>query len=252
VLVSHKPGEENAVSDRAAIVTGASSGIGLELARMLGSEGYGLTVASRQPEKLSRAAGTLRDEGYYVHDVAAALQDEAEIRRVVASHRERFGRLDVLVNNAGVGHRAPIDDYATKTIDLQLSVNLRSTIIFYRECVELLRAAAADRGSALVINSASLYGKHGQPWLSVYSATKAGVIRFTEAMNRELAADGIRSCALCPSFVDTPMTDYAKDTVPAEDMIRTTDVAEMARALLRLSPRCIVPEISFMRPGEGL
>jgi NAD(P)-dependent dehydrogenase (short-subunit alcohol dehydrogenase family) len=235
-------------SERAAIVTGASSGIGLAIARMLAQEGHGVTMAARRPEKLAAAADELRADGLDVHPVAASLGDEAEIVRVVAAHADRYGRLDVLVNNAGVGLGAPIDDYPTKHLDLQLAVNLRATIIFYRECTEMLRAAGAEHRNALVINSASIAGKRGQAWLSIYSATKAGVITFTEAMNSELGGAGIKSCALCPGFVDTAMTDFVKDRVSAEDMIQPTDIAEMVRALLRLSPAAVVPEIQFVRP----
>jgi NAD(P)-dependent dehydrogenase (short-subunit alcohol dehydrogenase family) len=218
---------------------------------MLAEEGHGVTMAARRPEKLAAAAAGLRAEGFDVHDVAASLGAEDEIGRVVAAHRERYGRLDVLVNNAGLGVGASIDDYPTKHLDRQLDVNLRSVILFYRECAGMLRAAGADHGRALVVNTASIAGKHGQAWLSVYSATKAGVIGFTQAMNQELAGAGIKSCALCPGFVDTAMTDFVKDRVKAEDMIAPEDVAEMVRALLRLSPAAIVPEIQFVRAGEA-
>lgn len=240
------------MADRAAIVTGASSGIGLAIARMLAEEGYGVTMAARRPEKLADAASGLRSEAFDVHDVAAALGDESEIQKVVAAHREKYGRLDVLVNNAGVGIGEAIADLSTKKLDIQLGVNLRSIALFYRECVEMLRAAASEHHNALVVNTASIAGKHGQAWLSIYSATKAGVVGFSESMNRELAGDGIKSCALCPGFVDTPMTDFVKGTVDAEEMIQPRDIAEMVRALLRLTPACIVPEIQFVRPGDGL
>ena len=89
--------------DRAAIVTGASSGIGLAIAHLLGEEGHALTIAARRPEKLEAAAEELRGAGHEVEAVAANMASEEEIQQVVARHRERFGRLDVLVNNAGVG-----------------------------------------------------------------------------------------------------------------------------------------------------
>jgi NAD(P)-dependent dehydrogenase (short-subunit alcohol dehydrogenase family) len=238
--------------DRAAIVTGASSGIGLAVARMLGEEGYGLTVAARRPDKLAAAAQELRDAGLDVEEVAGNMADEDTIKRVVAAHRERFGRLDVLVNNAGVGVGAAAAEHETKRIDLQLSVNLRAIVLFYRESLELLRAAGAEHRSALVVNTSSISGKSGQPWLSVYSATKAGVVGYTQAMNKELNADGIKNVALCPGFVETPMTEFVREQVPAEDMIRVEDVAEGVRFVLRTSPNCVIPEIVFQRPGETL
>ncbi len=160
--------------NRAAIVTGASSGIGLAIARMLGEEGHTLTLAARRPEKLTAAADELREAGHDVQEVAGNMADEDTIKGVVAAHRERFGRLDVLVNNAGVGVGAPAGEHETKRIDLQLSVNLRAIVLFYRESLELLRAAGAEHRNALVVNTSSISGKSGQPWLSVYSATKPG------------------------------------------------------------------------------
>lgn len=237
---------------RAALVTGGSSGIGLALARMLGEEGYALTVAARRPDKLSAAADGLRAEGFDVTDVAADLGNEDEIRRVVNEHRERHGRLDVLVNNAGVGIGANVGEIDTRKMDLQINLNYRSIVLFYRECMELLRASAAEHRRTQVWNTSSISGKRGVPWLSVYSSTKAAVVGFTEAMNRELAPEGIRSTAFCPAFVDTPMTEFVKGAVAAEDMIRPEDIAELGRALLRLSPAAIIPEIMVIRPGDEL
>ena len=237
---------------RAAIVTGASSGIGLAVARMLGEEGYGLTVAARRPDKLAAAAEELRGAGLEVEEVAGNMADEDTIKGVVAAHEKRFGRLDVLVNNAGVGVGAAAADHETKRIDLQLSVNLRAIVLFYREALPLLRAAGAEHRNALVVNTSSISGKSGQPWLSVYSATKAGVIGYTQAMNKELNGDGIKSVALAPGFVETPMTEFVREHVAAEDMIRVQDIAEAVRFVLRTSPNCVIPEIVFQRPGEAL
>ena len=236
--------------DRAAIVTGASRGIGLALAEQLGAQGHGLTVTARKPERLAETAERLRGMGYEVEDVPGNMADEAAVREVVARHRARFGRLDVLVNNAGVGIGAPADEHQTKFIDMQLGVNVRAIVILYRECADMLRAAGAEHRGALVVNLASIAGKSPQPWLSVYSATKAAVVAYTQAMNKELNAQGIKSVAFCPGFVDTDMTEFVKGSVPAEEMIRPTDVARALEMLLALSPSCVIPEIIFQRPGE--
>jgi NAD(P)-dependent dehydrogenase (short-subunit alcohol dehydrogenase family) len=169
---------------------------------------------------------------------------------VVERHRDRFGRLDVLVNNAGVGIGAMANEHQTKFVDLQLAVNLRAIILFYRECAELLRTAGAEHRNALVVNLASIAGKSPQPWLSVYSATKAAVAAYTISMNKEFAKHGVKSVAFAPGFVDTDMTDYVKGKIPAEEMLRPSDMAEALRFLLRVSPMCLVPEIVFQRPHE--
>jgi NAD(P)-dependent dehydrogenase (short-subunit alcohol dehydrogenase family) len=238
--------------DRAALVTGASSGIGLAIARMLAEEGYGITVAARRPDKLSEAAAGLRKAGWDIEAVAGNMADEADVQRIVAAHRERWGRLDVLVNNAGVGIGSPVAEVVTKRVDMQLDINLRAVILFYRECTDMLRAAGAEHRNALVVNMSSISGKTGQAWLSVYSATKAAVIGWTQAMNQELNGDGIKSVALCPGYVDTPMTEFVREHVAPEEMIRREDISEAVRFLLRTSPRCVVPEIVFQRPGESL
>jgi short-subunit dehydrogenase len=238
--------------DRAALVTGASRGIGYALAGTLGAEGYGLTLTARKPDTLEQAASQLQEKGYDVEFLAANMADEEAIRAVVSRHRERFGRLDVLVNNAGVGIGAPVNEHQTKYVDMQLDVNLRAIVLFYRECIELLRAAGAEHRNALVVNLASMAAKVPSPWLSVYSAAKAGVAAYTVAMNKELNNDGVKSVAFCPGFVDTDMTDYVKGTISGEEMISTTDIAEALRFLLRLSPNCVVPEIMFHRPGDAI
>jgi NAD(P)-dependent dehydrogenase (short-subunit alcohol dehydrogenase family) len=240
------------MAERAAIVTGASSGIGLAIARVLGEEGFGITMAARRPEKLQAAVDGLSGEGFDVHGVPAALSEEDAIQKVVAAHRERYGRLDVLVNNAGVGIGAPVGDILTKHLDMQLNVNLRSIVLFYRECLSMLQAAGGEHSNALVVNTSSISGKRGEAWLSVYSATKHAVVGWTEAMNKELGSSGIKSTAICPAFVDTPMTDFVKGQVAAEDMIRPEDIAEAVRFLLRVSPACVVPEMMFVRPGDAL
>ena len=235
---------------RTALVTGGSSGIGLAIARVLAEEGFALTLSARRPDKLESAADELRAAGAEVLAVAGNVAQEADVMGVVARHRDAYGRLDVLVNNAGLGVSGPIDEVATKHLDMQLAVNLRSMILFYREAMPMLRAAGLD-GGALVVNTSSITGKVGTAGLSVYSATKHGMVGFTEAMNQELRDARIKSCVLCPAYVDTALSDYVKDSVGAENMIRVEDIGESVRFLLRLSPHCIVPELIFRRPADS-
>jgi NAD(P)-dependent dehydrogenase (short-subunit alcohol dehydrogenase family) len=240
------------VAERAALITGGSSGIGLAVAKALGEDGYGVTVSARRAEKLEGARAELEGVGVEVQAVPAQMTDEDEIRGVFESHRERFGRLDVLMNNAGVGIGQPMAEIQTKHLDIQLDVNLRAVVIGTREGLPMLREAGAEHRKALIVNTASIAGKSGQPWLSVYSATKAAVVGFSQATQKEVQNDGIQVTAFCPGFVDTPMTEFVKGQVGAEAMIRPDDLAEAVRFLLRTSPACLVPELMFLRPGEEL
>jgi NAD(P)-dependent dehydrogenase (short-subunit alcohol dehydrogenase family) len=239
------------MASRAALITGGSSGIGLAIARALGHDDYAVTISARRPDKLDAAAQQLRDEGIDVHPVAANMANEEEIRGLAESHREHFGRLDVLINNAGIGIGAAVADMPTKKLDLQLDVNLRGVYLMARECIPMLKQAGAEHGKALLVNTASIAGKHGQGWLSAYSATKFGVVGLSQGLHKELANDGIQVTALCPGFVATDMTDWVAGQVPKEDMIQPEDIAEAIRYLLRTSRNCIVPEIQFIRPGDS-
>jgi len=238
------------LAERAALITGGSSGIGLAIAQALGEDGYRLTISSRRPSKLEPAGEKLREAGIEVETVPAQMQEEEDVVNLVKAHRDKYGRLDVLVNNAGIGVGQPMDSIKTKHLDLQLDVNLRAIVIATRESLPMLREAGAEHGKALIVNTASIAGKSGQGWLSVYAATKAAVINFSQGTQKELGEAGIQVTALAPGFVDTAMTDFVKKHVDAEKMIRPEDIAEAVRLLLRTSPNCLIPEIVFARPGD--
>ena len=236
---------------RAALITGGSSGIGLAVARVLAEDGYGVTISARRPDKLEQAAEALRADGLEIDAVPANMAQEDDIKSLAAHAKERHGRLDVLMNNAGVGIGGAIADAETKKLDIQLDVNLRGVYLMTRECIPMLKDAGQEHGKALIVNTASIAGKSGEGWLAAYSATKAGVVGLSQAMHKELGQDGIQVTALCPGFVDTPMTDWVKEQVSKDEMIRPEDIAEAVRYLLKTSPACIVPEMQFIRPGDG-
>ena len=237
------------MADKAALITGGSSGIGLAVARALGEDGYGITVSARRPDKLEAAAAELREAGLDVLSVAANMADEDDIKRMLSEHEQRFGRLDFLMNNAGVGIGGAIADLATKKLDMQIDVNLRAVFLVTRDATPLLKQAGADTG-AMIVNTASIAAKQPQGWLAAYSATKAAVVALTEATAREMAGDGVRCTAICPAFVDTPMTEWIRGQVDQADMIRPEDVAEVVRCLMRLSPACMIPEVMMIRPAD--
>jgi NAD(P)-dependent dehydrogenase (short-subunit alcohol dehydrogenase family) len=239
------------MAERAALITGASGGIGLAIAEVLAGEGYGLTLSARRPEKLEDAVAHLREAGHEVETVAANVADEAELKSIFTAHEARYERLDVLVNNAGVGIGAPLAEIQTKFLDMQLAVNLRSIILGTREGMPMLRKAGEEHRKALILNMASITGKSGQPWLSIYGATKAAVLNFSVATEREVGKEGIACTAFAPAFVDTAMSDFVKGAVPAEEMIRPSDIGEGVRFLLNLSPNCHIPEVVFTRGGES-
>ena len=220
---------------RAALVTGGSSGIGLAIARVLREEGFELTLASRTREKVEAAAEELEAFG-----VVADLSREDSCRTIVEQHRNRHGRLDVLVNPAGIGVAGPIDELPAKHLDLQLDVNLRAVMLVTAAALPLLREA---RG--LVVSLASVAGTIPSPNLPVYGAAKAAVIQFTKTINRAEEKHGVRATAISPGFVDTPMTDFAP--VPKERMIRAEDCAEIVRLLLHLSPHARIPHVVIER-----
>jgi NAD(P)-dependent dehydrogenase (short-subunit alcohol dehydrogenase family) len=231
-------------------VTGGSSGIGLAISRALAEDGYAVTISARRPDKLEAAVRTLSDDGLEVAAAAANVASEDEVMALVAGHRERYGRLDVLVNNAGVGVGSAIDEVETKKMDMQIDVNLRSYVLAMREAMPMLREAGAEHGKALIVNTASIAGKGGQGWLAVYSATKAGVIGLSQAIQMEVGGAGVQVTALCPAFVDTPMTEWVQGQVKPEEMIKPEDLAETVRLLLRTSPYCLIPEVVFARRGD--
>jgi NAD(P)-dependent dehydrogenase (short-subunit alcohol dehydrogenase family) len=225
---------------RAGLVIGGSSGIGLAIARMLREEGFELSIAARTRERVDAAANELK-----AHAVIANVADDGDCERIVREHGERYGRLDVLVNSAGVGIGGPTEQLTTKKWDLQLDVNLRGAFVVTRAAIPLLRES-----TGLVVNLASIAGTIPTPGLAAYGAAKAGLISLTRTLNRELEDDGIRICAICPGFVDTPMATWTG--MSSEEMIQPEDCAEVVRMLLRLSPRARIPQVVIERLGERI
>jgi NAD(P)-dependent dehydrogenase (short-subunit alcohol dehydrogenase family) len=226
------------VAERAALITGGSSGIGLAIGRMLRDEGYALTLASRRAEKVQAAAEELGAAA-----VTADVGDAEACARLVAEHGERFGRLDVLVNSAGIGIAGSVEQLPAKHFDLQLGVNLRGLFLVTQAAIPLLRES-----HGLIVNLASIAGTLPTPGLATYGATKAAVISLTRSLNEELDGDGVRAIAICPGFVDTAMAEWSG--LAGDEMIRPEDCAEVVRMCLRLSPRARIPQVVIERMGS--
>jgi NAD(P)-dependent dehydrogenase (short-subunit alcohol dehydrogenase family) len=222
-------------SGRSALVTGGSSGIGLAIARMLGEEGFALTLASRTAEKVEAAAAELGAAA-----IAADVSKPEDCVRVVQEHVERHGGLDVLVNSAGVGIAARVEDAQLRHIDRQLNVNLRGLVLVTQAAIPHLR-----RARGWIVNLASIAGTEPVPILPIYAATKAAVISLTKSLAQDLEEEGVRAVAICPGFVDTPMASFTG--LAAEEMIQPEDCAEVVRMCLRLSPSAQVREVVIRR-----
>jgi NAD(P)-dependent dehydrogenase (short-subunit alcohol dehydrogenase family) len=222
-----------------ALVTGGSSGIGLAIARMLRDEGYAITLASRTAEKVEAAAAELDATA-----IAADVSKPEDCTRVVEEHVSREGGLDVLVNSAGVGIAARVEDAQLKHIDRQLAINLRGLVLVTQAAIPHLRET-----KGWIVNLASIAGTQPVPILPIYAASKAAVISVTHSLNADLDDDGVRAIAICPGFVDTPMADYSG--LPRDEMIEPEDCAEVVRMCLRLSPRARVPQVVIERVGSS-
>jgi NAD(P)-dependent dehydrogenase (short-subunit alcohol dehydrogenase family) len=224
---------------RSALITGGSSGIGLAIGRMLRDEGFELTLASRTPEKVEAAAAELGATA-----IAADVSKPEDCERVVREHVDRTGGLDVLVNSAGIGIAARVEDAQLKHIDRQLAINLRGLVLVSQAAIPHLRET-----KGWIVNLASIAGTQPVPVLPIYAATKAAVISLTHSLNADLDDDGVRAIAICPGFVDTPMAEFAG--LPGDEMIQPEDCAEIVRMCLRLSPRARVPQVVIERVGSS-
>ncbi len=187
------------VSDRAALITGASSGIGLAIARALGQDGYGLTVSARRPEKLEEAAGALADEGLEVQAVPANMAEEEDIKRVVEAHREKFGRLDVLVNNAGIITVGALPSLTIADFEQAMGVMFWGAVYPTLEVLPIMR----DRGEGRIVNVTSIGGKISAPRLLAYNAAKFATVGFSEGLRAELAGTGVKVVTVVPGFMRT-------------------------------------------------
>jgi NAD(P)-dependent dehydrogenase (short-subunit alcohol dehydrogenase family) len=232
------------VERRATLVLGGSGGIGLAIAAMLASEGHDLTIQGRRAERVEAAVAGL---GGGAAAAVADLSQESEIERVVADHSARYGRLDVLVDSAGLGIGQGIGEIQARHLDRQTEVNFRAAVLALRESRPLLEAAGAEHGKALVCFISSWAATHPPAWLSVYGATKAALDAFARSAQIELEGKGIQVTSVSPATVETEMTRYAQGDIPAAAMLRPTDIAEVVRMLLRLSPAARIPEVQIGR-----
>ncbi len=193
---------------RVALVTGATSGIGLAVTRTLAASGHAVFVCARSADGVDVTVKDLRDEGLEVDGAACDVRSLPEIRAFVRAAVDRYGPVDVLVNNAGRSGGGVTADIADELWFDVINTNLNSVFLMTREVLKTGGMRDRDRGR--IINIASTAGKQGVVLGAPYSASKHGVVGFTKALGNELAPTGITVNAVCPGYVETPMAQRVR------------------------------------------
>jgi ketoreductase len=191
-----------------ALVTGATSGIGLAVAQALASRGLAVFICSRTADAVAETAAKLRSEGYEADGVAADVRRPEDVRHLVSTAVERYGHIDVLVNNAGRSGGGVTADIADELWYDVIDTNLNSVFLVTREVLK--SGKLLERGWGRIISIASTGGKQGVVLGAPYSASKHGVIGFTKALGLELAKTGVTVNAVCPGYVETPMAQRVR------------------------------------------
>jgi NAD(P)-dependent dehydrogenase (short-subunit alcohol dehydrogenase family) len=237
------------VTARAAIVTGASAGIGLAVCEALVRQGYAVTMVARDAARIEAAAAQFAESGD-VTAMSADAGDESALAEVVGAHLDWYGRIDAVVANAGFGGAGTVADTQARHLERAWRANVAAPFALARLAMPSLRRAGDEHGRAWFVVTASISGVHPSPGFAAYSASKAAAVSLAQSIAAEEASHGVRACALCPAFVDTAMTEWTRDSVPADSMLQPADVAETVGYLLRLSPAASVTEIVIGRTGQ--
>jgi ketoreductase len=209
-------------SGRVAVVTGATSGIGLAVTRSLAASGLRVFVCARDGEGVARTVKSLRADGHDVDGTACDVRDVGQINAFVSAAVDRYGPIDVLVNNAGRSGGGQTAAIADELWDDVMATNLDSVFRVTRAVLSIGRMP--ENGWGRVINIASTGGKQGVVLGAPYSASKHGVIGFTKALGLELAKTGITVNAVCPGYVETPMAERVRQGYAAHWGVTEEDV----------------------------
>ncbi|MET8539618.1 3-oxoacyl-ACP reductase FabG [Kitasatospora sp. NPDC004799] len=193
---------------RVALVTGATSGIGLASARLLAEQGHRVFLCARDEKTVARTVKDLQDEGLDVDGTTADVRSKEQVAAVVRAAVDRFGPIDVLVNNAGRSGGGVTADLADELWEDVIATNLTSVFLMTREVLNSGGMRTKARGR--IINIASTAGKQGVVLGAPYSASKHGVVGFTKALGNELAPTGVTVNAVCPGYVETPMAQRVR------------------------------------------
>lgn len=235
------------LADRTALVTGASRGIGADCARALAEAGAAVALAARTLDDVEAVAAELRAEGHDAHAFSCDVTDEGAVDRLAADAGAAMGRIDILVNNAGTSGSNPLHRVTLEEWHRIMDVNATGTFL----CTRAVLPGMLERGFGRVVNVASVAGLAGARYISAYTAAKHAVVGFTRAVAAEVEGRGTTVNAVCPGYVDTPMTDRTlarvmdktgSDRAGALAMVlreagqaRLLDGAEVAEAVVTLA-----------------
>jgi 3-oxoacyl-[acyl-carrier protein] reductase len=239
------------LSGNAVLVTGASAGIGWACAIALAREGADLVITARREDRLAALAREAEGLGVRVAIVVGDAREEDTAIRAVAAAGARFGRLDILINNAGVGIYKNLADTTAAEYDHLVDSNVRSTFLFTRHAVPMM--IAQKRGTILMISS--MAGKYGFAGEAVYCATKFAQVGLAQALDKELRPHGIKVGAICPGGVKTEFalgTGRTEAGVAASTMLEPGDVAGAVVLACTQSPGARIIEIQMRTMTEGL
>jgi 3-oxoacyl-[acyl-carrier protein] reductase len=231
------------LEDNVAIVTGASRGIGRAIGVALAGEGATVVLVGRAEPDLAETARRVRQVGGMAEIIPTELAHEQSIKNLVATTSERFGRLDILINNAGITHSAPLEQTRTEDLDRCWTVNARAPFLLCREALPLLRKA--ERAS--IVNISSVVGVKGYPLQSAYTASKHALRGMSIALAEELRGSNIRIHVICPGGVDTEMVSRVRPDIDKQDLIGPGEVAELVLYLVTHQGNAVVDELHIRR-----
>jgi 3-hydroxybutyrate dehydrogenase len=240
------------LADRVALVTGAASGIGREIAEQLAREGARVTLADLDAGAAGRAAAALAGEGLAARGVACDVTSEAQIASTLQDVLAEHGRIDVLVNNAGLQHVAPIEEFATEKFELLVRVMLIAPFIAIKHAFPAMKRQRFGR----VVNVASINGLVGFAGKAGYNSAKHGLVGLTKVAALEGAPHGITVNALCPGYVDTPLVrnqlaDLARTrNVPLERVLEEV-IYPLVPMRRLLSTREVADYVVFLASDKG-